>query len=88
MFHYFNSISLLNSFRYDCRGHLSDLTIWDSDLIRQKQSINDTNILTEEEKRIEEECQKERYLDLYKDMEKEALLKGKIDQYESIIRFL
>ncbi|CAF3763277.1 unnamed protein product [Rotaria socialis] len=59
--------------RYDCRGHLSDLKLWDSDLIRQKQSNNELHFLSEEEKRIEEECDKERYLALYKDMEKEAL---------------
>ncbi|CAF3358969.1 unnamed protein product [Rotaria sp. Silwood1] len=59
--------------RYDCRGHLSDLTLWDSDLIRNKQSNNEENFLNEEEKRIEEECDQERYLELYRNIEKEAL---------------
>ena len=64
-------------FRYDCRGHLSDLTLWDSDLLRKKQSSNDVIYLNEEEKRIEEECDQERYLELYKDLESEALKQGK-----------
>ncbi|CAF4000689.1 unnamed protein product, partial [Rotaria sp. Silwood1] len=55
------------------RGHLSDLTLWDSDLIRNKQSNNEENFLNEEEKRIEEECDQERYLELYRNIEKEAL---------------
>lgn len=63
-------------FRYDCRGHLSDLTLWDSDIIRKKQSNNE-EYLNEEEKRIEQECDQERYMELYKDMEKEALHQGK-----------
>jgi hypothetical protein len=56
---------------------LSDLTLWDSDLIRQKCLNNDENFLTEEDKRIEEECEQERYLELYRDIEKEALQQGK-----------
>jgi len=58
---------------------LSDLTLWDSDLIRKKSLNNDENFLTEEEKHIEEECEQERYLELYRDIEKEALQQGKID---------
>ena len=38
---------------------------------------NDSQFLNEEEKRIEEECGQERYLELYKDIEKEALQQGK-----------
>ncbi|CAF3695001.1 unnamed protein product, partial [Rotaria sordida] len=64
--------------RYDCRGHLSDLTLWDSDLIRNKQLNNDENFLNEEDKHIEEECNQERYLELYRDMEKEALQQEEI----------
>ncbi len=56
---------------------MSDLTLWDSDLIRQKCLNNDENFLTEEDKRIEEECEQERYLELYRDIEKEALQQGK-----------
>jgi len=58
---------------------LSDLTLWDSDLIRKKSLNDDENFLTEEEKHIEEECEQERYLELYRDIEKEALQQGKID---------
>ncbi len=64
-------------FRYDCRGHLSDLTLWDSDLLRKKQLNNEFKLLSEEEQRIEEECDQERYLELYRDIEKEALHQGK-----------
>lgn len=73
---YFNFHFILSFFRYDCRGHLSDLTLWDSDLIKKKSNNNEENFLNEEEKRIEEECEQERYLELYKDIEKEALQQG------------
>jgi len=63
-------------FRYDCRGHLSDLTLWDSDLIRKKLLNNDETYFNEEEQRIENECDQERYLELYRDIEKEALQQG------------
>lgn len=66
---------LFDLFRYDCRGHLFDLTPWDSDLIRNKASSTNLSVLTEAERRMEEECERERYIDLYKDMEKEALQK-------------
>ncbi|CAF1166959.1 unnamed protein product [Adineta ricciae] len=59
--------------RYDCRGHLSDLTIWDSDLIRKKAGYSQDEYMNEEEKRIEDECEQERYLELHRDIEKEAL---------------
>ncbi|UJR25160.1 hypothetical protein I4U23_006518 [Adineta vaga] len=59
--------------RYDCRGHLSDLTLWDSDLLRKKPGYNEEQYMNEEEKRIEEECEQERYLELYRDIEKETL---------------
>jgi hypothetical protein len=62
--------------RYDCRGHLSDLTLWDSDLIRKKLLNNEERFLNDEEQRIEEECEQERYLELYRDIEKEALQQG------------
>jgi hypothetical protein len=52
---------------------LSDLTLWDSDLIRKKLQ---ENFLNEEDKRIEEECDQERYLELYRDIEKETLQQG------------
>ncbi|CAF1047243.1 unnamed protein product [Adineta steineri] len=69
--------------RYDCRGHLSDLTLWDSDLIRKKNLDNNNDqYLNEEEKRIEEECEQERYLELYRDIEKETL-----QQEEELKRF-
>ena len=55
---------------------MSDLTVWDSDLIRKK---GQENILTEEEKRIEDECDQERYLELYRDIEKEASQQGQTD---------
>jgi hypothetical protein len=63
-------------FRYDCRGHLFDLTPWDSDLLRSKQTKIDVDHLNEKEQRIEDECERERYLDLYRDIEKEALEQG------------
>ena len=66
----------LGFFRYDCRGHLLDLTLWDSDLIRKKSNVEQENFFTEEEKRIEEECDQERYVDLHRDLEKEALQQG------------
>ena len=66
--------------RYDCRGHLSDLTIWDSDLIRKKAGHSQDEYMNEEEKRIEDECEQERYLELYRDIEKEALHQGKFEQ--------
>ncbi len=69
---FFNS-NFSQFFRYDCRGHLSDLTLWDSDLIRKKLQ---ENFLNEEDKRIEEECDQERYLELYRDIEKETLQQG------------
>lgn len=56
---------------------MSDLTPWDSDLIRRKGLNNEDNYLNEEEKRIEEECEHERYVELYRDIEKEALQQGK-----------
>lgn len=56
---------------------MSDLTLWDSDLIRKKQLNNETQFLNEEERRIEEECDQERYLELYRDIEKETLHHGK-----------
>ena len=34
------------------------------------------NFLTEEERQIEDECEQERYAELYRDMEKEALQQG------------
>lgn len=71
----FNSICSA-FFRYDCRGHLSDLTVWDSDLIRKKNNNQQENCLTEEERRIEDECDQERYLELYRDIEKEASQQG------------
>jgi metal-responsive CopG/Arc/MetJ family transcriptional regulator len=49
---------------------LSDLTLWDSDLIRKKLQ---ENFLNEEDKRIEEECDQERYAELYRDIQKETL---------------
>jgi hypothetical protein len=55
---------------------LSDLTLWDSDLIRKKLLNNEEQFLNEEEKRIEEECDQERYLELYRDIEKETLQQG------------
>jgi len=56
---------------------LSDLTIWDSDLIQKKSLYHNEQILTDEEKQIEDECEQERYVDLYRDMESEALKQGK-----------
>ncbi len=76
LFHYFNLV-FSELFRYDCRGHLSDLTLWDSDLLRKKQLNNEFKLLSQEEQRIEEECDQERYLELYRDIEKEALHQGK-----------
>lgn len=55
---------------------MSDLTLWDSDLIRKKLLNNEEQFLNEEEKRIEEECDQERYLELYRDIEKETLQQG------------
>jgi hypothetical protein len=55
---------------------LSDLTLWDSDLIRKKLLNNDETYFNEEEQRIEDECDQERYLELYRDIEKEALQQG------------
>ncbi len=55
---------------------MSDLTLWDSDLIRKKLSNNEDRFISEEEQRIEEECDQERYLELYRDIEKEALQQG------------
>jgi len=55
---------------------LSDLTLWDSDLIKSKQLNNEENFLNEEEKHLEEECDQERYLELYQDIEKETLRQG------------
>jgi len=61
-----------SSFRYDCRSHLFDLTPWDSDLIRsRKTNSNDEEIFDENQRQIEIECEKERYADLYRDVDKE-----------------
>ena len=55
---------------------MSDLTLWDSDLLRQKQLTNGDNSLNDEEKRMEDQCDQERYLELYRDIEKETLQQG------------
>ena len=55
-----------------------DLKPWDSDLIRLRQSEEDETILDESQRRIEEECEQERYADLYRDVEKEMLQQGKM----------
>lgn len=56
---------------------MSDLTLWDSDLIRKKSNVEQDHFLTDQEKQIEEECEQERYLELYRDIENEALQQGK-----------
>ena len=56
---------------------MSDLTLWDSDLIRKKSLSNEERFSSEEERRIEEECEQERYFELYRDIEKEAARQGK-----------
>ena len=72
-----STFSFCALFRYDCRGHLSDLTLWDSDLLRKRQLNKSEDPVHEEERRIEEECDQERYLELYRDVEKQAAQEGR-----------
>ena len=57
------------SFRYDGRGHLYDLSEFDSDLVRP-------TTLTEEERHIEALCDEERYLELNSDILEKMLYEG------------
>jgi hypothetical protein len=63
---------------------LSDLSLWDSDLLRNRRGNNEEKIFTDEEIRMENECDQERYLELYKDIEKETLQQGKRQIYQYI----
>ena len=55
--------------RYDGRGHLHDLTQFDSELIKAK-------TLSEEERHIEALCDEERYLELNTDILEKMLYEG------------
>ena len=72
----FHRSHLCALFRYDCRGHLSDLTLWDSDLLRKRQTNKSEDLVHEHDRHIEEECERERYLELYRDVEKHAAQEG------------
>ncbi|XP_013776613.1 splicing factor, suppressor of white-apricot homolog isoform X1 [Limulus polyphemus] len=54
--------------RYDARGYLYDLKRYEP-----KPDIDPLGGLTEAEKRIEERCEEERYLELYKDVQEEEM---------------
>lgn len=58
-------------FRYDCRGYLQDLSVYDADNVVQTQGN-----LTDEEMATEEMCNYERYLELRTDVHEEEALKG------------
>lgn len=54
--------------RYDCRGHLYDLTRHDADLVKGMPVE-----LTEEERAVETACDEERYLELVTDVQEKAM---------------
>ncbi|ESO03068.1 hypothetical protein HELRODRAFT_80858 [Helobdella robusta] len=58
--------------RYDGRGHLSDLSAYDSDIMKNR----GWDALTEREKQMEEMIDQERYLDLFCDVEEKLLYEG------------
>jgi len=57
------------SFRYDGRGHLHDLSEFDSELVQ-------VTALSEEERHIESLCDEERYLELNSDILEKMLYEG------------
>lgn len=65
-----SSLILLSSNRYDGRGHLHDLSEYDSG------SWNTSYQLSEEEDRIEALCDEERYLALHTDLLEEEARQG------------
>ena len=58
-------------FRYDGRGHLHDLSDYDTDRVRVA-----LEPLTEDEKQIEKLCDEERYLELNTDVLEKMLYEG------------
>jgi len=56
-------------YRYDGRGHLHDLSKFDTELIQ-------TTALSEEERHIEALCDEERYLELNTDILEKMLYEG------------
>jgi len=56
-------------YRYDGRGHLHDLSAFDSELVPAR-------VLSEEERHIEALCDEERYLELNSDILEKMLYEG------------
>jgi len=63
-------------FRYDGRGHLHDLSDYDTDRARVA-----LDPLTEDEKQIEKLCDEERYLELNTDVLEKMLYEGSVYCY-------
>ena len=58
-------------YRYDGRGHLHDLWPYDADNV-----VNNADDLSAEEKKLEELCDEERYLELNTDVVEKAIYEG------------
>ena len=62
---------MLCLYRYDGRGYLHDLRPYDADNV-----VNNADDLSEEEKKLEELCDEERYLELHTDIDEKAIYEG------------
>ena len=65
-------------YRYDGRGHLYDLHEYDTARTAGKMPE-----MTEEEKRIEDLCDEERYLELHTDIAEKAMYEGQLKHFQS-----